>query len=130
MSNDDRVVLVAEVIADHCELMTISNIGSPEECTSFVESVFEWDSDSAESARLEILLEGLDEESKVQCVDESLRRTRHAIAKYSSLAPRPDGYFWFMVSQIHGKEGERRLRSLSNGLRKKAKADQKVKVAA
>ncbi len=125
LSKDDKVVLVAEVIAERCELMTISNIGSHEEHTSFVAGALDWD-----SARLRIILEDLDDESKLQCVDEALHRTRRAIAKYSSLAPRPSDYFWFMVNQIHGKEGAARLKTLSNSLRKKAKIEQKMKVAA
>lgn len=130
MSHDDKIVLIAETIADHYKLKTISNIGSPTEHANFVSGVFDWDSSCAEAKRLRILLEGLDEASQIQYVDESLRRTRQAISKYSSLAPRPRKYFWFMVERIHGKEGEARLRSLSDGLRKRTEAIEKVKVAA
>lgn len=127
MTDDDKVVLVAEVISERVPLMDISNIPSDEARDAFIEEILGWISDEP---RLELMLGDASESDQRACVTDAVRRTRQAISKYSSVAPKPDAYFWFMVNQIHGKEGGARLRSLSNGLRKRAKAIEKVQVAA
>lgn len=135
MTDDDKVVLVAERISERVLLKKISDLipdkhaheTSGMTVSKFIEDVIGW---IPNDPRLQLMLGDANKSEQYSCVTDAVRRTRQAISRFSSMAPKPDDYFWFMVEQIHGKDGMKRLTSLSSSLREKAKTMQKVKVAA